>query len=37
MLIEAPGETLRIMTTLGPEPGPMAMSPLYEANRDGCD
>jgi hypothetical protein len=37
MLIEAPGETLRIMTTLGPNPGPMAMSPLYEANRDGCD
>ena len=37
MLIEAPGETLRIMTTLGPIPGPMALSPLYEANRDGCD
>lgn len=37
ILIEAPGETLRIMTTLGPEPGPMALSPLYEANRDGCD
>lgn len=38
MLIEAPGETLRIMTTIGPDAGqPMAMSPLYEANRDGCD
>lgn len=37
LLIEAPGETLRIMTTLGPEPGPMALSPLYEAKRDGCD
>ena len=38
MLIEAPGETLRIMTTIGPGAGqPMAMSPLYEANRDGCD
>lgn len=38
MLIEAPGETLRIMTTLGPSPGqPMSVSPLYEANRDGCD
>jgi hypothetical protein len=38
MLIEAPGETLRIMTTIGPGAGqPIAISPLYEANRDGCD
>jgi len=38
VLIEAPGETLRIMTTLGPVANqPKAMSPLYEANRDGCD
>ena len=37
MLVEAPGETLRIMTTLGPDPGPMTLSSIYEANRDGCD
>jgi hypothetical protein len=38
MVIEAPGETLRIMTASAPAPGRgAAMSPLYEANRDGCD
>jgi len=37
LVVEAPGDTLRIMTTLGPTPGPMALSPVYEGNRDGCD
>lgn len=37
LIVEAPGDALRIMTTLGPEPGPLAMSPLYEGRRDGCD
>ncbi|MEZ6031078.1 MAG: hypothetical protein R3C46_15205 [Hyphomonadaceae bacterium] len=37
LLVEAPGDTLRIMTTAGPGGGPMSMSPVYEGNRDGCD
>lgn len=37
LLIEATGEALRIATTLGPEQGPIALSPIFEGERDGCD
>lgn len=37
LVIEAPGETLRIMHGRSTGAGPAALSPVFEGERDGCD